>query len=253
GVSPCCTVSRGDRAQGSVDEPAALPSGDEPLDPVPARHGMALLPGGRFLMGSADQTFPADAEGPVREVTVPPLWIDLHAVTNTAFARFVAATDSRTEAERFGWSFVFYAFLAGDHPPTRGVAAAPWWREVFGAAWNRPEGPGSDVAERGDHPVVHVSWHDARAYANWVGKRLPTEAEWEYAARGGLAQNLFPWGDEREPGGQHRCNVWQGSFPQHDTGADGFRGTCPVDAYQPNGFGLHNTAGNTWEWCADWW
>lgn len=214
---------------------------------------MVQLPGGPFLMGSTDTTFPADAEGPVREVVVPPFWVDVHAVTNTDFARFVAATGYRTEAERFGWSFVFYQFLAAEHPPTRGVAAAPWWREVHGATWHSPEGPGSDVAGRGDHPVVHVSWNDAAAYAAWIGKRLPTEAEWEYAARGGLEQKLFPWGDELTPGGEHRCNVWQGEFPHHDAGEDGFRGTCPVDSYRPNGYGLYNLAGNCWEWCADEW
>lgn len=204
-------------------------------------------------MGSDDETFPADAEGPVRAVTVAPFRIDAYAVTNADFAGFVGATGYQTEAERFGWSFVFYAFLAADHPATRGVAAAPWWRQVYGATWSSPEGPGSEVSARGDHPVVHVSWHDAMAYAAWLGKRLPTEAEWEYAARGGLEQMTFPWGDELEPGGAHRCNVWQGSFPRHDTGEDGFIGTCPVDTYPANGYGLYNMAGNSWEWCADWW
>lgn len=214
---------------------------------------MVELPGGPCLMGSTDMTFPADVEGPVREVLVPPFRIDVHAVTNADFAGFVADTGYQTEAERFGWSFVFFKFLAADHPPTRGVAAAPWWREVYGATWHSPEGRGSDVAERGDHPVVHVSWSDAVAYADWVGKRLPTEAEWEYAARGGLEQRVLPWGDELLPDGEHRCNVWQGAFPTHDTGEDGFRGTCPVGEYRPNGFGLYNMAGNAWEWCADWW
>lgn len=214
---------------------------------------MVGLPGGAFLMGSEDRTFLADAEGPVREVMVPPFWIDVHAVTNADFARFVVATDYRTEAERFGWSFVFFRFLAAAHPPTRGVAAAPWWREVCGATWRSPEGPGSDVAQRSDHPVVHVSWNDAVAYADWAGKRLPTEAEWEYAARGGLEQKVFPWGDELVPDDEHRCNVWQGTFPSHDTGEDGFTGTCPVGAYRPNGFGLYNMVGNCWEWCSDRW
>lgn len=214
---------------------------------------MVALPGGAFLMGSHDPTFPADREWPVREVEVAPFLIDAVAVSNADFARFAEATGYLTDAERYGWSFVFYGFLAPEHPPTRAVAAAPWWREVHGASWRAPEGPGSHVLDRQDHPAVHVSWRDAAAYAAWAGKRLPTEAEWEYAARGGHEQRVFPWGDELEPGGEHRCNVWQGEFPHHDSGADGFRGTCPVDAFEPNDHGLYNVVGNSWEWCADAW
>jgi formylglycine-generating enzyme required for sulfatase activity len=124
---------------------------------------------------------------------------------------------------------------------------------VPGAGWQHPEGPGSSVAGRLDHPVVHVSWRDAAAFCRWAGGRLPTEAEWEFAARGGLEGRRYPWGDELRPGGAHRCNVWQGRFPGGDTGADGFRCTCPVDAFPPNGYGLYNAVGNVWEWCADWW
>ena len=175
------------------------------------------------------------------------------AVTNAEFAEFVAATGHRTDAERYGWSFVFGGFLPDDFPPTRGVAAAPWWREVHGADWAHPEGPHSGVRERGDHPVVHVSRRDAEAYAAWRGARLPTEAEWEHAARGGLVGGAVPVGDELEPGGEHRMNVWQGSFPAEDTGADGWRGTCPVDTFPANGHGLHNTTGNVWEWCVGAW
>ena len=213
---------------------------------------MVKLDGGIFLMGSHDPSFPADGEGPIREVRVNPFWIDPYAVTNAQFAQFVAASNYVTEAEKFEWSYVFYQFLPDDHPPTRGVAAAPWWRQVFGATWREPEGPDSTIAERMNHPVVHVSWNDAVAYANWAGKRLPTEAEWEYAARGGLRQKRFPWGDKLTPKGKHRCNIWQGKFPQHNTKADGYAGTCPVDAFQPNKFGLYNTSGNVWEWCSDW-
>ncbi len=189
----------------------------------------------------------------MREVTLGPYRVARCAVTTAEFGEFVAATGHRTDAERFGWSFVFGAFLPDDFPPTRGVAAAPWWRQVPGADWAHPEGPHSDLRERGDHPVVHVSRTDAEAYAAWRGARLPTEAEWEHAARGGLAGQPFPWGSELEPGGEHRMNVWQGTFPQHDTGADGWRGTCPVDAFAPNAHGLHNTTGNVWEWCAGQW
>jgi formylglycine-generating enzyme required for sulfatase activity len=172
-------------------------------------------------------------------------------VTVADFAAFVRATGHRTTAERVGWSFVFAGLLAGDAPPTRAIAGAPWWRQVFGADWAHPEGPGSGVAERQDHPVVHVSRDDADAYCAWAGVRLPTEAEWEYAARGGLEGARYPWGDDLHPGGEHRCNIWQGEFPSRNTAEDGWAGTCPVDAFAPNGFGLFNVAGNAWEWTAD--
>jgi formylglycine-generating enzyme required for sulfatase activity len=204
-------------------------------------------------MGAEDHDgFPADGEGPVREVELGAFEIDTVAVSNARFADFVDATDYRTDAERYGWSFVFGGLLPDEFPDTRGVAEAPWWRQVHGASWRCPEGPHSDIGDRLDHPVVHVSWRDAQAFVGWAGARLPTEAEWEFAARGGLVQQRFPWGDEREPDGQHRMNVWQGSFPDDNTLEDGHYGTCPVDAFPANGFGLHNTSGNVWEWCADW-
>jgi sulfatase modifying factor 1 len=213
---------------------------------------MVLLDGGGFAMGNAGASaYPDDGEGPVRRVRLDPFWIDAHTVSNRDFARFVEETGHVTEAERFGWSFVFAGLLPDDFPATRGVERAPWWRQVEGAFWRRPEGPRSDVEERADHPAVHVSFNDAEAYCDWAGKRLPTEAEWEYAARGGLAEKVFPWGDDLEPAGEHRMNVWQGTFPQENTEADGFYGTCPVDAFPPNGYGLHNMTGNVWEWCAD--
>ncbi len=197
-------------------------------------------------------SYPGDGEGPVHDVELASFRIDRYAVTNRDFAAFVGATGWRTDAERFGWSFVFGGLLPDEFPPTRGVEGAPWWRQVMGADWRHPEGPQSDITGRHDHPVVHVSWDDAQAYCAWSGTRLPTEAEWEVAARGGLAGQPFPWGDELEPGGVHRMNVFQGEFPGGDTGADGFVGTAPVDAFEPNGYGLHNMTGNVWEWCADW-
>ena len=200
----------------------------------------------------SDWAYPGDGEAPVHEVSLPGFEIDRHAVSNEGFAAFVAATGWRTDAERFEWSFVFAGLLPDDFPDTRGVQGAEWWRQVFGADWSHPEGPHSTLEGRGDHPVVHVSWNDAVAYCRWAGGRLPTEAEWEYAARGGLAGQPFPWGSELEPGGEHRMNVFQGDFPYRDTAADGFRGTAPVDAYPPNGYGLCNMTGNVWEWCSDW-
>ncbi|MFF7454589.1 formylglycine-generating enzyme family protein [Kitasatospora sp. NPDC008115] len=247
----CCMPSGGGTAALAVPPPLPSPragaaGGDD---------GMVLLPGGEFLMGTEDaEGFPGDGEGPVRPVRLKAFRIDTRAVTNGRFAAFVADTGYRTEAERIGWSYVFASFLPaalrrGAPRPGR----TPWWCGVEGAAWNRPEGPGSDVGERGDHPVVHISWNDAAAYAAWAGKRLPTEAEWEYAARGGLEQARYPWGDELDPAGEYRCNIWRGTFPARNTAADGHRGTAPVDAFEPNGFGLYNVSGNVWEWCADWW
>lgn len=213
---------------------------------------MVSLDGGTFLMGAeGPDCIPGDGEGPVREVEVDAFWIDPCAVSNRRFAEFVDATGHVTDAERCGWSFVFGGLLPDEFPDTRGVVQAPWWRQVFGACWRRPEGPHSSIGDRLDHPVVHVSWRDAEAFCAWSGTRLPTEAEWEYAARGGLVQKRFPWGDELEPGGEHRMNAWQGTFPSANTLEDGFLGTCPVDAFPANGYGLHNTSGNVWEWCAD--
>jgi formylglycine-generating enzyme required for sulfatase activity len=218
---------------------------------------MVRIAGGSFRMGADDPDgFALDGEGPVREVALSPYLIDAAAVTNRQFAAFVDATGYVTDAERFGWSFVFYALLdARARGAARDgvVAEAPWWLGVDGAAWRAPEGPGSSTSERLDHPVVHVSWRDAAMYAAWCGLRLPTEAEWERAARGGLDQKKYPWGDELRPAGRHRCNLWQGRFPDVNTGDDGFLGTAPVDAFEPNGLGLHNMSGNVWEWCADWW
>ena len=214
---------------------------------------MVLLDGGSFLMGTEyKRGFPADGEGPIREVLLKPFWIDPFAVTNKQFAEFVADTGYKTESETFGWSFVFQLFLPDNFPPTRSVPGSEWWRQVFGADWRHPEGPQSNIDGRDNHPVVHVSWNDAVRYANWAGKSLPTEAEWEYAARGGRKQKKYPWGDSLLMNGKHQCNIWQGNFPKKNTGKDGFLGTCPVDQYRPNGFGLYNMSGNVWEWCSDW-
>jgi sulfatase modifying factor 1 len=250
------TSSHPDNGAHACCAPGRAPSGEEAVAPASANDastdGMVRL-GGSFLMGTEDADgFPQDREGPIREIALPDFWIDPVAVTNRRFAEFVDATGHRSEAENAGWSFVFAAFLPENFEPTRGIAAAPWWRQVFGADWRHPEGPKSGLGdERLDHPVVHVSWSDAKAFCVWSGTRLPHEAEWEMAARGGLEQARFPWGDELEPGGRHAMNVWQGNFPGQNTGDDGWLGTCPVDAYEPNGIGMLNTSGNVWEWCAD--
>jgi sulfatase modifying factor 1 len=247
GQGGCCSPSRGNGAAPTLAV-STVAATSSPL----SIDGMVALTGGAFRMGSDDRlAYPDDGETP-REVSVSPFAIDSRAVSNTDFGEFVDDTGYVTEAERFGWSFVFGGLLPDDFPPTRGAAAAPWWRQVFEADWRRPEGPQSGVADRGDHPAVHVSFNDAMAYCAWAGKRLPTEAEWEFAARGGLERRAFPWGDEREPDGEHRMNVWQGSFPDARTPEDGYYGTCPVDAFPANGYGLHNTTGNVWEWTADW-
>ncbi|MGL4611156.1 MAG: formylglycine-generating enzyme family protein [Trueperaceae bacterium] len=251
--SPCCTLPRNNA--NPKPAPTLTPTGvaERARTTKAETTGMVYLQGGSFLMGSTDMTFPADGEGPIREVTVTPFWMDPYTVTNAQFAAFVEATQYKTEAEHFGWSFVFYQFLPKDFPPTQGVVAAPWWRNVPGAYWRQPEGPQSSIEDRPNHPVVHVSWHDAVAYAAWAGKRLPTEAEWEYAARGGLEQKLYPWGDRLTPNKQHRCNIWQGTFPHSNTCKDGYAGTAPVTAFLPNDYSLYNMTGNVWEWCSDTW
>jgi len=245
----CCTPQRSAADHHLAVISDAVRSGDD-------CQAMKNLPGGSFLMGTDyPGAFPIDGEGPIRQVFLSPFRIDTYPVTNRDFRAFVEATDYRTESERFEWSFVFWMHL----PPDRldeliedTVAAAPWWCKVPGACWKHPEGPGSHIDDRPSHPVVHVSWNDAVAYAAWAGKSLPTEAQWEYAARGGLEQKLYPWGDELTPAEQHLCNIWQGEFPRVDTAEDGYAGSCPVDSFPPNAFGLYSITGNVWEWCSDW-
>ncbi len=208
-------------------------------------------------MGTEDgRGFSADGEGPERAVTLSPFSIDKFTVTNRQFATFVEETGYKTEAERFGWSYVFHLFVsktALKRGQAKEVPGLGWWLGVMGADWKHPYGKGSSYREIINHPVVHVSWNDTSAFATWAGKRLPTEAEWEYAARGGLEHAVYPWGDELTPKGKHKCNIWQGDFPRSNTKEDGYASTCPVDSYEPNGYGLYNVSGNVWEWCADFW
>ncbi|GIP36971.1 hypothetical protein J31TS4_02510 [Paenibacillus sp. J31TS4] len=220
------------------------------------REGMVLIPAGEFLMGNnfRQYGFPKDGEEPVHKVKLDAFYLDTTAVTNAQFREFVQATKYKTEAERFGWSFVFRQFVQPSdyHRVISRVPGTSWWIGMYDAYWYCPEGPSSTIEDRLDHPVVHVTWNDAKAYAKWAGKRLPTEAEWEYAARGGLEQQLFPWGNELTPDGKHMCNIWQGVFPEKNTARDGFLGTAPAKWYDPNGYGLYQVSGNVWEWTADW-
>ena len=221
---------------------------------------MVWVPGGTFLMGS-DHHYPEEA--PAHTVTVDGFWMDIYAVSNIQFQRFVQATGYVTVSERTP--------KAEDYPGAKPELLVPasvvfqksqqpvdlknhynWWTYVPGANWRHPEGPESSLKGRGHHPVVHVAFEDAEAYAKWAGKELPAEAEWEFAARGGLDGAEFVWGDELTPGGKWMANTWQGEFPWQNLKLDKFEGTAPVSAFAPNGYGLYNMAGNVWEWTTDW-
>lgn len=223
-----------------------------------AKEEMVKLDGGTFTMGTDDDVgFPEDGEGPPRDVTLDPFYIDQSCVSNLDFLEFVRDADYTTDAERFGWSFVFRHLVPTEDTQSiiQNVSEASWWVAVKGANWLRPYGPSSNIFENKEllkHPVTHVSWNDAAAYADWAGKRLPTEAEWEYAARGGLSGKRYPWGDELTPNGKHRCNIWQGDFPNKNLCEDGYFGTAPVNEFESNGYDLYNITGNVWEWCSDW-
>jgi sulfatase modifying factor 1 len=243
----------------SVAPSAPKPAGPtRPLSEV--TNNMVWIPGGTFSMGSEDGQ---NDERPVHEVTVDGFWIDKTDVTNSVFEKFVRATGYVTVAERKPEAKDYPGvpperLVAGSivfHPPGREVSLenhSEWWEYVPGANWRHPEGPGSSLAGRENHPVVHVCWHDARAYAEWAGKRLPTEAEWEYASRGGLARQTYTWGKEQVPGGQWKANIWQGRFPNENSKEDSFYSTAPVGSFAANGYGLYDMAGNVWEWCQDW-
>jgi formylglycine-generating enzyme len=245
----CCSPSRSHgTAPGRADTPTPT-HGNAWGHAVPQAH----IPAGTFAMGDGygDGNRP-DGEDPVHLVHVSAFDIDTTSVTVADFARFVGATGYRTEAETFGYSAVFHLVVADDADVVGRPPGTPWWVGVRGADWRHPEGPHSDTLGREDHPVVHVSWNDAQAYCAWAGRRLPTEAEWERASRGGIDGARYPWGNElMAPDGSWRCNIWQGSFPTTNTAEDGWVTTAPVQSFLPNGFGLWQTVGNVWEWCAD--
>ena len=267
-------------AVGSPPTPAASPTPAAPptpaASPTPAPAdapaGMVWIPAGTFTMGSTDPLARPD-ESPRHRVTLRGFWIDVTEVTNAQFRAFVEATGYKTVAERpVDWEELKKQVPAGTPKPpdemlapgslvfTQPAAYQPaddyfnWWAWTAGASWRHPQGPASSIDGRDDHPVVHIAYEDALAYCAWAGKRLPTEAEWEYAARGGLEGKVNAWGDESvDPGAGKpwRCNIWQGEFPRRNVAFDGFVRSAPVRTYPPNGFGLFDTAGNVWEWCAD--
>lgn len=225
-----------------------------PMTAAPSRHAIeqVRIPAGTFVMGdSSGDRNPADGEVPLHEVALVAFEMDATTVTNADFAAFVDATGYVTEAESFGFSAVFHLAVEAEEEDILGVPpGTPWWYGVKGADWRHPGGRNSTFID--DHPAVHISWNDAQAYCAWAGRRLPTEAEWEYAARGGIGGAKFPWGDEAVDEGGWRANIFQGSFPAENTLDDGFLTTAPVRTFEPNGYGLWQPIGNVWEWCEDW-
>lgn len=245
---------------GTPSRSTLMTVGSRTADAMPARASggshlveQVQVPAGSFLMGdsSGDHNH-GDGELPVHRVHVDAFEIDATTVTNADFARFVAETGYRTEAETFGYSAVFHLAVAAEPEDRIGPSGGtPWWFGIRGADWDHPGGRRSDLDGLADHPVVHVSWNDAQAYCAWAGRRLPTEQEWEYAARGGIDGARYPWGDADIDDGGWRLNIWQGIFPRTNTEEDGWLTTAPVRSFSPNGYGLWQCVGNVWEWCAD--
>lgn len=249
-MSGCCAPGRG-----TGDRPEGVGPIAAQATRAPRVRGLLDLPGGRFAMGyEGPLANPGEGEEPVREVDVAPFRISATTVTNRQFATFVKQTGYVTEAERAGWSFVFHLLVA-DPATVRGrPVGAQWWCAVDGADWRRPGGPGTDAGRLTQHPVVHVSAGDAEAYCAWAGVRLPTEEEWEYAARGGLEGAVYPWGDEHPAAARgRRAHIWEGRFPDRPDGGPASVGPLPVASLAPNGFGLHHAVGNVWEWTASSW
>lgn len=257
----CCAPTLHGGAFGAPPSPTArglIPLGRS--DEFGSRHTLEQVPvpGQTFRMGDArGDGRPGDGETPVHPVSLDAFSIDATSVTNDDFARFVTATNYRTEAESFGYSAVFHLAFSGKRTDVVGQPQeTPWWLGVRGADWRHPGGRGSSLAGRGDHPVVHVSWNDAVAYCSWADRSLPTEAQWEAASRAGSDGARYPWGDDLaadDGSGAWRLNIWQGVFPTRNTVDDGFLTTAPVRTYAPNRYGVWQTVGNVWEWCADVW
>ncbi|RVE72815.1 hypothetical protein OJAV_G00041620 [Oryzias javanicus] len=256
-----CGCGKLKRASGGSAEPAGKYSSSSNGGPSEARGDenqvqsqMVWISGGEFLMGTDNPGIAADGEGPQRPVHVDPFYMDIHEVTNQQFQSFVSATGYITEAENLE-TRLYLRNLSEQVKSqiNQAVAAAPWWLPVKGANWKNPEGPDSNITDRLHHPVVQVSWTDALAYCSWANKRLPTEAEWEFACRGGLKDRLYPWGNKLNPKGQHYANLWQGEFPSHNSEEDGYTKTSPVMSFPGNAFGLYDMVGNAWEWTSDWW
>lgn len=260
----CCVPARPTEVAANPVPPSALseqtaPAAprtpkDPPLvvgDAAPLDLDYVSIPGAATHTGCKIAELPLDGEAPRRPVRVKPFEMAATTVTNSAFATFVADTGYATDAEKIGDAAVFSGLLAKPIPHAPTNPDLPWWQLVKGANWRHPEGPGSDLVSRDDHPVVHVSHADARAFCAWSGTRLPGEAEWEHAARGGLEDPRFPWGEEEPTDEKTFCNIWQGAFPHQNSEADGYYGTAPARSFQPNGYGLYNVMGNVWEWSAD--
>ncbi|VXB77208.1 Formylglycine-generating enzyme [Arthrobacter sp. 9V] len=265
-MADCCSPGAGTRAHSGSGKSLPLRAiADRPIPGTSAQSARpskeasdVVIPAGTFAMGDPfNEGYDDDGESPVHEVFVAQFRISAATVTNEEFAEFVNATGHRTESEIFGTSAVFHlAVKAETQDILNRVNNVPWWLNVRGADWSHPAGPLSSWSEIPDHPVTHVSHNDALAYCEWAGRRLPTEAEWEYAARGGLAGHRYPWGNDlhNDAPGQdaHNCNIWQGEFPSRNTINDGYLTTAPAKSFHPNGYGLYQTSGNVWEWCSDW-
>ncbi|MNI29484.1 Serine/threonine-protein kinase pkn1 [compost metagenome] len=249
-VKSCCTVSRNLLAEVKESNHAAVDTNGPEL----VMADMVQIPAGEFVLGSDDEESSVeDGETVRRRVKLDAYYMDKYAVSNEQFARFINDTGYETDAQKYGWSFVFHLFVHDvDSKDIVGIPQdTPWWIGVQGASWKNPEGRSSTISERLNHPVTHVSWNDAKAYAKWAGKRLPTEAEWEYAAASGVIDRKYPWGNELHQDERHHCNIWQGEFPHTNSEKDGYLGTAPVDSYEPNEYGLYNMSGNVWEWSED--